>query len=428
MATAPSLFGANPEDIQQQRNAALNEEAMQYAKMDPFQRATMGIYRGANQLGGAIGGMLGGADPQMQRLQQRQQMLQGMDQSKPQAWLELARKASSMGDYGGAQEAVAKYQALLAADQKARETEANIGAKLSEKSTPEMKNAAAIAAAEVGGVGTPEYTVAYNAALERLTTKVTPDKLDKVGVSEVGNKAVYTIQTPKGIQQVTFETGVDGKQVMKPFVGAMRETATKISVDASQKGESRFIEKLGELDAATLNKALELKATSISNIKAVDRLSALSEEGITTGAFATNRVGAANFLNTLGLLGGKDVATLASSQTYEKDAGALVLSVLGGKLGAGFSDADRSFVVNLIPQLETSPAARRKFLSFMREKNMEIVKEVTAMDVYARQKKGLGGYEPKVPLPASAASATPSRFEGVSDADLDARIKKLQGK
>ena len=112
MATAPSLFGANPEDIQQQRAAALNAEAAQYAAMDPFQRANFGIYKGANQLGGAIGGMLGGQDPQMQRASQRQQLLQGIDTTNPQALMQAAQKASQAGDYQAAQELVARAQAM----------------------------------------------------------------------------------------------------------------------------------------------------------------------------------------------------------------------------------------------------------------------------------------------------------------------------
>lgn len=111
MATAPSLFGA-PEDIQQQRNAALNTEAAQYAAMDPFQRANFGIYKGANQLGGVVGGMLGGQDPQMQRASQRQQLLQGIDTTNPQALMQAAQKASQAGDYPAAQELVARAQSM----------------------------------------------------------------------------------------------------------------------------------------------------------------------------------------------------------------------------------------------------------------------------------------------------------------------------
>ena len=112
MATEQSLFGATPESIQQARAAALNAEALQYAQLDPFQRATMGIYQGANQLGGAIGGMLGGQDPQMQRASQRQQLLQGVDTTNPQALMQAAQKASQAGDYQAAQELSTRANAL----------------------------------------------------------------------------------------------------------------------------------------------------------------------------------------------------------------------------------------------------------------------------------------------------------------------------
>ena len=97
MATAPSLFGATPEALQQQRNAALNEEALQYAKLDPFQRATMGIYKGANQLGGAIGGMLGGQDPQLQKATALKQLASQFDTTTPQGLQQYARGAAQLG-------------------------------------------------------------------------------------------------------------------------------------------------------------------------------------------------------------------------------------------------------------------------------------------------------------------------------------------
>ena len=112
MATAPSLFGANPEDIQQQRAAALNAEALQYAQLDPFQRATMGIYKGASQLGGAIGGMLGGQDPQMQRASQRQQLLQGLNPNDPASLKQGIERAMSANDYPAAQEFTTRLQNL----------------------------------------------------------------------------------------------------------------------------------------------------------------------------------------------------------------------------------------------------------------------------------------------------------------------------
>lgn len=128
MATQQSLFGATPEALQQQRAASLNQEAAQYAQMDPFQRASFGIYKGANQLGGAVGGMLGGQDPQMIQMQKRQQLLQGVDTTNPRSLMEAAQRASQGGDYPAAQELAARAQALVKAGLEGQKTTADIAA------------------------------------------------------------------------------------------------------------------------------------------------------------------------------------------------------------------------------------------------------------------------------------------------------------
>lgn len=107
-----SLFGATPEALQASRADALQAQALQYAKLDPFQRATMGIYQGANQLGGAIGGMLGGQDPEMMRIKQRQQLLQGVNTTDAASLIKAAQRANEMGDYPAAQELFAKAQSI----------------------------------------------------------------------------------------------------------------------------------------------------------------------------------------------------------------------------------------------------------------------------------------------------------------------------
>lgn len=107
-----SLFGTTPEELMASRDAALRQQAAQYAQLDPFQQATMGIYQGASKLGGVVGGMLGGQDPEMMRIKQRQQLLQGVNPEDPDSMLQAAMKASQMGDYGAAQELSTKARAI----------------------------------------------------------------------------------------------------------------------------------------------------------------------------------------------------------------------------------------------------------------------------------------------------------------------------
>jgi hypothetical protein len=69
-----SLFGVTPEMYQQQQQDRADAQALQFAKLDPFQQANYAIGRGAYGLAGAIGGALGGQDPELQRISARQQI------------------------------------------------------------------------------------------------------------------------------------------------------------------------------------------------------------------------------------------------------------------------------------------------------------------------------------------------------------------
>jgi hypothetical protein len=112
MATAPSLFGATPEGIQQARDAALNQEANAYAQLDPFQRASANLYRGGGQLGGAIGRMLGGQDTAMLQMQKRQELISGVNPNDLASIAAGIQKAMAANDYPAAQELAANYKVL----------------------------------------------------------------------------------------------------------------------------------------------------------------------------------------------------------------------------------------------------------------------------------------------------------------------------
>jgi hypothetical protein len=80
-----------------QREAALQTQAQQFAQLDPFQRATAGIYAGANRLGGAIGGMLGAQDPELQKATTLQGLLQQADTTTPEGLSALAQTLNQQG-------------------------------------------------------------------------------------------------------------------------------------------------------------------------------------------------------------------------------------------------------------------------------------------------------------------------------------------
>jgi hypothetical protein len=179
-------------------------------------------------------------------------------------------------------------------------------------------------------------------------------------------------------------------------LAAAKAMSVRVGVDV--KGEEAFTKGLGELDAKAIDAARQKRDSSIATLSSLDKLNKLNQNQLISGTYASGRVGVTNLLVSLGLANGKDVQTLAASEEYQKTAGDVVLNTLGGKLGSGFSNDDRKFIVGLVPQLETSPLARKQLIEYMVEKNKNIVDEAVTMENYARKNKGLAGYVPKIPI------------------------------
>lgn len=218
-----SLFGTTPEALQASRAAALQAQALQYAKLDPFQRANMSIYQGAGQLGGAIGGMLGGQDPEMMRIKQRQSLMQSLDLTSPESLKQGIQAAMQSNDYTLASELNARLQATAKAALEGRKTEAEIGAKLSEKLTSEQKNAAALADASGKERGTPEWTAVYKESLTGLTAKP-GDKISFGTDAETAAKELYgkSFTTLNPEQAAAVNKLVQTREIAKKTAGAPR--------------------------------------------------------------------------------------------------------------------------------------------------------------------------------------------------------------
>jgi hypothetical protein len=88
------MFGPSPYEIQQQRQAALENAALQYAKLDPMQRATIGLYKAGGMLGGAVGGALGMEDPAVAQAKAREAAMSGIDYNDPKSILERAAQTN----------------------------------------------------------------------------------------------------------------------------------------------------------------------------------------------------------------------------------------------------------------------------------------------------------------------------------------------
>jgi len=112
-----------PEMYQRQQMQADRQRAAEYAQLDPEQRAAMGFFSAGQGLGRAAGTLLGAQDPQLQRITEQQQLLQGLDVADPESLMEAARRASQTGNTPLAMQLAGRAQEVaqgLAATQKAQ--------------------------------------------------------------------------------------------------------------------------------------------------------------------------------------------------------------------------------------------------------------------------------------------------------------------
>jgi hypothetical protein len=424
------LFGMTPQMYQNQQYQQDLKRGIELAQLSPGAAAQAGLQASVGQLGRGFAGAMGIEDPQLKLISTRNSIAQQIDQTNPESILKGAQMLAQMGDQQGAM-ALAQY---------ARQAQ-------SEMAQAQQRRAAAAASMAQAGrervqadpfqklVESGKYTPASLAEYQRTglpadlvlyekPEKPTSANIKEIGVAESTREPVYL--DVNNDQQFIYKKDETGKQVRVPFTGGVDRTTAKTNVGGIKlpEGESEFVKELGKLDAKKVSEAVVTRETATSTINSLNKLASLPDNQLITGQFATGRVGATNLLVTLGLAAPSDTNKLVSSQEYQKVAGDVILQTLGGKLGSGFSNADREFIQGLIPQLETNPNARRQLISFMQNKNQEIVKESIRLENYARSNRGLTGFEPKIPM--SVAPSQPRPYSGLSDAELKARIKAAQ--
>ena len=104
MATiAEGLFGITPESLMAERDRQAQAQALRVAQLDPLQQARFSGFMATNQLGNAVGGLLGAQDPELMRVRQRQELLQGINPADPASLREAAQRAMAANDFQAAQ-------------------------------------------------------------------------------------------------------------------------------------------------------------------------------------------------------------------------------------------------------------------------------------------------------------------------------------
>ena len=84
------LFGVNPQQLAQQRQATDTSRAFQFANLGPAEQAQYGAYLGGSQLGRAATGLMGG-DAEMQKVTAIKQLSSQFDLTSPTGMREFAQ-------------------------------------------------------------------------------------------------------------------------------------------------------------------------------------------------------------------------------------------------------------------------------------------------------------------------------------------------
>jgi hypothetical protein len=275
-----SLFGITPESLMAQRENALQAQAMQYARLDPFQRATAGIYAGANKLGGAFGGMLGAQDPEMMKATALQGILQQADTTTPEG---LGRLAQTLGQQGFGQ------QAMQVMDQ--AQSMRLTGAKITAEEALAQQRGREKAAADP-----------FQKLLE--TGKYSPASLKKYKESQdVGDLAfkdsddkTQVVDTVDGQLLINSNTGAIisniGKKPVKPGIGSEIAAGLGPVLGAIAKGQAQKSGEAAGTEVGKQSAAIEGKYTALNSVK--DALDVV-KKGIYAGGYGPLQEGLAKY-------------------------------------------------------------------------------------------------------------------------------------
>lgn len=412
------LFGVTPNELAMRRNQEDETAALAFARLSPTEIASYGISRGAGQLARGVVGMLGATDPEMKKASDLDSILKTSDTTSVEGLRVMAKKAADMG-YGN--EAM---QASAAAD-KMEQDQADLGFKRSQTNknlqpadtaTPEMKNAAAIAASQGAAQGSPEWATIYKTELARLTAGTTGSSIKEVGVAEATRQPVYFDTTTK----TQFIMGVDpatGKQIPIPFSGGVDKTTSKVNVSAESKGPIAGSEEIFKLDARTVSDARTIASKAIDSAGVLQQIANTPQDVV--GAGAPARVAALRVFSTIGLTSAKDNKALGNADTFNALAGERVLGFIK-TLGTNPTDTDREFARSIGPALEKGTKTNQDLVAYLLKRSREVVQSAKSLEEHYYANNGsLRGYT----SPFLSNLQAPNPLQNLSNEELADKIE-----
>lgn len=195
-----------------------------------------------------------------------------------------------------------------------------------------------------------------------------------------------------GPEGVTPNAPFQQYELAKAATGRTQNNNTVINA-----GPKAFETELGKLDAEQLGGWRKSAESAQSILSTVQTMRDAAKQGVYSGGGANAKMVAANMVNGLTGITPKN---LPGSEQFNAEAGKLILDNVKA-LGANPSNADREFIQKTVPQLSTSPQARDAMMNFMEQKAKKQIDLYKRGDSYARQNRGLGGFEQFPSAPAA---------------------------
>jgi hypothetical protein len=213
-----------------ERDRQAQAQALRVAQLEPLQQARFSGFMAANQFGNAVGGLLGAQDPELMRVRQRQELLQGVDIADPAALRQAAQRAMAAND----------FQAAQMLNDRAISTETSQAKLASEQALTNQRNRERAAADPLQQlIRTGKYTtasVSKYAESGNIKDLEPIDKGDPTALSE----------TKEGIFLINKNTG---QKISR--IGDAPERGTKVNVSPEIKMAPDIVGAVNAVDKAT---------------------------------------------------------------------------------------------------------------------------------------------------------------------------------
>ena len=399
-----SLFGVTPDMYQRQQDALAEERAIKFAGMDPMAQATYGIYRGAGQLGGALGRALGGEDPELARISLRQQVARDIDYTNPESVQAGIQRLAPL-DPQGAMMLNQEYRKALESGALVRQREAAAQASEAAARRERQPPAEILKAQEIArlkqqrnflSMDTRDETGQRDQQLELLDAQIAaleqrkPIVVDNALVTETG-QVIYQGQ-PKG--QTFGETAerISLADFDKPFsqLTPAQRTQVNAKVEAQATARARAsatnitnVQEKAELgargkmlveDYGAISKQAGVAARSLPALKI--NLAVL-DKGFDTGFGTEVKATGARVLAALGVKDAEKFAT--DAQTFLANASAAVLQRQLEQKGPQ-TEADAQRITQTGAQLGNTKEANRFLLNIAKA---QLKRDIAQRDFYS---------------------------------------------